>query len=52
MWRGAEPRSAKTAPLRVERPIGLAPAINPKAVKALGLTIPQPLLLCADEVIQ
>ena len=35
-----------------EQPITFEPRITPKAAKALGVTIPQSILLRADEVIQ
>ena len=45
-------RGAKPAELPVQFPTKFEMAVNLKNAKALGLTVPQSILLTADEVIQ
>jgi putative tryptophan/tyrosine transport system substrate-binding protein len=45
-------RGAKPAELPVQLPIKFKMVVNLKTAKALGLTMPQSILLSADEVIE
>ena len=45
-------RGAKAADLPIEQPTQYVLAVNLKTAKALGITIPESILLRADEVIK
>jgi putative ABC transport system substrate-binding protein len=45
-------RGAKPADLPVQLPVKFEMAVNLKTAKSLGLTVPQSILLSADEVIE
>jgi putative tryptophan/tyrosine transport system substrate-binding protein len=52
LWRGFGGGDPKPGDLPLEQPIRFRFVINQRTTNALGLTIPQSLLVSADEVIE